>query len=292
MICLRLGNIRKQSNVSRAALAREMKIKAASLANYELCRAVVPYEIGREVCRRLDINQRWLAIGTNPPQPFFHVDPQIEAAIQGGLSFHAHYERHLKREIEARWARREANREKRPGGPWWLEEREPIRNLGHNRKEYQIALLTAQCAALMMQMDDTQQEIFFREMFRRSKELFSELFRVRHSSVDNWHLQSDNPLVRLTWNHLRKRLKKATAETGKQAAAAEFVGVNRSNLYRWVEGDREPGAEATFRLLEWVTAEEAKQQQSAASARTPATPKAQKKGSNSNETTRPSRRNK
>ena len=83
--------------------------------------------------------------------------------------------------------------------------------------------------------------------------------RTPKNIVDDSKQLADKTLVSLTWKELKRRLKNATAERGKKTAAADFAGVDRSNMNRWLDDDQEPGAEAAFRLLEWVTAEEAKQ---------------------------------
>lgn len=88
-------------------------------------------------------------------------------------------------------------------------------------------------------------------------------------NIDKAQQPSDNSPVSLTWKELKRRLKNATAERGKKAAAADFAGVDRSNMNRWLDDDQQPGAEATFRLLEWVTAEEAKQKNSGTGATAP-----------------------
>jgi transcriptional regulator with XRE-family HTH domain len=41
---------------------------------------------------------------------------------------------------------------------------------------------------------------------------------------------------------------------------AERFGVTRQSVAEWLSGDSAPTAETTLRLLEWVRAEEAKQQ--------------------------------
>jgi len=83
-------------------------------------------------------------------------------------------------------------------------------------------------------------------------------FKRAESSVDkvpNSEYQLD---VRLTWKQLKARLNKATEPRGKRAELARAVDVYQSRLNSWLDDVQEPGAEATFRLLEWVIAEEAK----------------------------------
>lgn len=58
------------------------------------------------------------------------------------------------------------------------------------------------------------------------------------------------------------RLNVATEERGKKSELANFLGVSLPVVSVWLAGKREPGGEATLRLLEWVQAQEAKQKSS------------------------------
>lgn len=69
---------------------------------------------------------------------------------------------------------------------------------------------------------------------------------------------------RLLWNDLRRRLKTATRKYGARAALARTFKVTPQAVAEWLSGASAPTAETTLRLLEWVTAEEAKQKRSAA----------------------------
>lgn len=59
---------------------------------------------------------------------------------------------------------------------------------------------------------------------------------------------------------LRARLLRATSERGAKAALAKEFGVSRQAVNAWLSGASAPEAETTLRLLEWVTADEAKKQ--------------------------------
>jgi len=103
------------------------------------------------------------------------------------------------------------------------------------------------------------------------------------SSIDkvpNSEYQLD---VRLTWKQLKARLNKATEPRGKRAELARAVDVYQSRLNSWLDDVQEPGAEATFRLLEWVTAEEAKTK-SSTGVQAPVEPKARTEKDTTNET--------
>ena len=62
-----------------------------------------------------------------------------------------------------------------------------------------------------------------------------------------------------SWRGLRRRLLKATAQTGARAQLARRLGVARQTVDKWLNQGVEPTANFTLRLLAWVTAREAKQ---------------------------------
>ena len=65
------------------------------------------------------------------------------------------------------------------------------------------------------------------------------------------------------WNGLRKRLARATAAHGAKIALARLFGISDAAVAQWINGTAKPSAELTLRVLEWVTAFEAKQNKSA-----------------------------
>jgi transcriptional regulator with XRE-family HTH domain len=63
-------------------------------------------------------------------------------------------------------------------------------------------------------------------------------------------------VVKAQLPRLRERLNRATKETGKMSALAEFLGVPLASVSRWLSGKREPGGEITLKLLHWVEQQE------------------------------------
>lgn len=57
---------------------------------------------------------------------------------------------------------------------------------------------------------------------------------------------------------LLERLNKATKETGKMSALADYLKVPLASVSRWLSGKREPGGENTLAMLNWVEREERK----------------------------------
>lgn len=71
------------------------------------------------------------------------------------------------------------------------------------------------------------------------------------------------------WPALKKRLQKATEESGKTSALAKFLKVKLSRVSQWLSDSekttREPGAEYALQMLQWV--EQQERQQNAPNAR-------------------------
>ena len=63
----------------------------------------------------------------------------------------------------------------------------------------------------------------------------------------------------MTWPDLRERLSLATASKGARTALARSFRVTSAAVSQWLSGKAAPKADTTLRLLQWVTAEEAKQ---------------------------------
>ena len=55
---------------------------------------------------------------------------------------------------------------------------------------------------------------------------------------------------------LLERLNRATNESGRMSALAEFLGVPLASVSRWLSGKREPGGEITLKMLHWVKQQE------------------------------------
>lgn len=56
------------------------------------------------------------------------------------------------------------------------------------------------------------------------------------------------------------RVRRCTTQRGMKAQLARFLGVPPQRLTDWFSGAIVPGGEVVLQLLEWVAAEEAKQQ--------------------------------
>jgi hypothetical protein len=79
------------------------------LASYEYAKSPLPPDVGREVCFRLGINQRWLATGRAPMKPCFDLSPNLEYQVKPRALFSHAYREVLSLEIEERFRELEAH---------------------------------------------------------------------------------------------------------------------------------------------------------------------------------------
>lgn len=286
-VCRRLLSIRESLRISRSVFAQSAGLPSKSYANYEGKMAAVPYYAGKAVCRAFDVNQRWLATGQSPRHPYVDLDTELKAGVPFKALFTEGFEDYLQKPM-LEWLRLFASAiSVRPedltdDDAVWLRVGGQVKDaadvfervigigvsgmIHYIPDRLRLPFVRAMCATIEKFKEEHTAEIdAWWEEFNREFEAEGK------TGVDKRQICTDNPDVRLTWNDLKKRLVRATADSGKKAEAAKFVGVHQSNLTRWLNTDREPGAGATFRLLEWVTAEEAKQQ-SSQGAQTPGEP--------------------
>lgn len=87
-IAMRLREERKLEKFSQPELASDSGIGRASLSNYEYGLAALPFGAGIKLCRRLDLNQRWLATGKGEHRPYvplpdLDLDANVETLYSG-----------------------------------------------------------------------------------------------------------------------------------------------------------------------------------------------------------------
>lgn len=271
------------TGLSRVDFAKSLGVSLSAYANYEWGNAKVPARIGWNVCHQFGINQEWLATGKEPRRPAYQLHTLMvpDDAFDGPFSLV--FERYLCGEIAKRRAEElRATGEISSTGAMEAPMRPGVGS--ENALPYLIDFLKASGEKLPLHLHWK----LFDEVvaaIRRLNERYAAEIRKHEAAKEaptglaaasRWEVKSgveirvsqikfdkpqifgDTSDVRLTWNDLRKRLVRATDDSGKKSEAAKFIGVNQSNLTRWINDEREPGAQAAFRILEWVTAEEAK----------------------------------
>ncbi len=97
----RLREARESTGLSRVEMAKRLGIDSASLANYEHGRVPTPYRVASQVAASANVNQRWLALGKSPREPFFLVPESFDEGVPKRLLFSFVYDRTLSEEIES-----------------------------------------------------------------------------------------------------------------------------------------------------------------------------------------------
>ena len=276
-ICTRLQKARESSRFSRVAFAGALGIPTLRLASYELGRVVLPYSVGVAACRQLNVNQRWLATGEIPMRPFFPVSRDIEAAIKGRDAFSDAYEFALKSPIHARWIGTELASFTEQAA---IRATDPIHKVwervSSETKESAISMIYIDAVRSLAMLNDAQAREYETALLNASWRSVSELLSGKTSVLDNVVINADKPSVPLKLKNVLDRVRAVCkGQRGKMRALSLFLDVPQSYVSAWLRPVKpvEPGGEAAFGMLAWVTAEEGQPNKSAADAITPATPK-------------------
>ena len=295
-ICQRVREVRLAEKWSQPIFAKELGITRERLASYEYAKAPIVYELGRLICNRLNVNQRWLAEGRPPMRHCIDVSPHAEALFPVRILFSEAYDKHLKGEIDDRIA----ELEEQLGAPLetavfddaLLDNWPPVGAPLAQGAEFYLKRI---CGILAHAMPPEIQAKFFGHLITEAQK-FSEAHK---NEMRDWLKESkeraDRHAVRerennLTlnagavtnqpmpsWPELKRRVEKLTEHRGAKTILARRCKVTRQAVTTWLKGNVQPGAEATLRLLDWVTEEEAKPQKSGNDADTSNPPKTQTK---------------
>ena len=294
-ICRRLHQARRQRRLSRVALGEAIGVPTTRLQNYDYERVPVPYDVGRAVCELCNVNQRWLATGELPASPFVYLGEELDREPPKGSLFSEVFATTLRGPVED-WLHTAAAA---MSGDVAEVGEEASLVLGRDARKFPEALdklLELAVIGMLHSVPDTLKTKYARHIVSASKEFaklhegeiarwwdeFDAEFAASQKpgakgKVDTFLNLEHDARVNLTWADLRKRLVRATAPAGKKAALAAALDVYQARLTGWLGGEHEPGVEVAFRMLAWVTAEEAKNQKSPGGVLAPPERKAQKR---------------
>lgn len=240
-ICKRLREFRELKRIARSKFAVSIGLAPERLASYESGRAPLRYAVVKQILKEYPINPIWLATGRESPCLLDIIDDVLfpEAASRTALFsevFEENYDA-FKNSIA-------------------------LQNYGLFERLMEV-----------LRQKDSSEAIQF--LLSASPEAFTTLrnYNLFHKEALDIlgpetkakkrlltdAATSDKPLdVKAQLPSLLERLKKATSETGKMSALAEYLGVPLASVSRWLSGKREPGGEITLKLLHWVEWQERK----------------------------------
>lgn len=263
---------REGTLLSQAFFARSIGLSRDQLASIETGRVPLQADCGVRLCIEMDLNPLWLAYGSEFEEWRFVKFPPLGAARR----------RQLFSELMAE--HREEYERTRNGV--FAQEEPSVFNSRKSRD------LTIEQRAVVALLDAWEIRIVAEDYWalarylRRAAEEFNLVkgALTQHArAVILSRMKSRDQVSR--WDKLRERLIRATEPIGARSALALAMNVSRQAVSEWLrKRDRAPAAETTLRLLEWVTAEEVKQEQKeAGSALTQPAPRTRKSKSTSHE---------
>lgn len=283
-ICGRVNFIRKEiAKWSQPDLAAALGITQNQLAGVEYKRAPLRLNMAKFLIERFDINQRWLALGSLPAQPSFPVTIQYSFGIKGNHLFSRYFDGYLNGEtsrIESAAIEMIGEADFRAG----KFDDAVFANFPPPgaTPEQAAAFFTGKaiCQRINwlppgLQLNYIKALIKIHEAFyaKHAKEISSldppALRKFLGAGVDvskrdltEAETSINLAEVKAQLPSLLVRLNRATKESGKMSALADFLGkasgqkVPLASVSRWLSGKREPGGEITLLLLQWVERQE------------------------------------
>ncbi len=252
----RIKVARRHFGISQEFLASLMSVTRDQLNNVEIGRVALRFLLGWRLCQWLDVNPLWVASGEGDMKRFIWM----------------HYDRTLDRELFS-----DVMSKIRISYSEWRE----IQSALEPRTYFEecLHLMTGNWQKTFGRARMSEQQKFLFYVAGASDEYVKRM-RIDRKGIK--HYLGNVIAIPLSWVELRRRLRAATAPPGAKAALARQFEVSTAAVSQWLSGANAPAADTTLRLLEWVVAEEAKQQKaSAGSASTQPAPKTQKSKSTS-----------
>ena len=302
-ICQRVRQVRLKKKWSQPHFAKELGISRARLASYEYAKAPIRYELGRLVCYRFNVNQRWLAEGREPVDHTLDISQHTEALFPVRTLFSEAYDRFLKPEIEERISAVKSfiGRSFEAGDfDDVLLDSYPL--IGASPREAALFFIKRSTEVASARMPPTLQ-LDFAQHIHKAVGAFYQKHKV---AIERWVSEqqmagaaaraekesakegltvddvSNMNAPDMTLANVITRLRNVTRGFGDKAQLARDLDVTRAAVSAWLGGVH-PSGKTMLKLLSWVEKAEAKQKNSAG-ASTPAEPTAQTLKGKSNET--------
>jgi transcriptional regulator with XRE-family HTH domain len=263
----RVQQVRQLERLSQKAFANVLGLSRDQLASIETGRVALPFEVGLRICLACDVNPLWLAVRRPAPirgcVPYAFSRGEQRGSFRDVITANEHG-------YDAEWVKR----------VWGSIEDYPP-------SEHQFVQLLRSWNISVPKADVPR----LRRYVMTVASIFPDVkdYLTIPSPVE---IVSDTKSPGFqNWKQLQARLLAATRPRGAKASLSRYLGVDRQLVTEWLKHSvRGPSAETTLRLLDWVTAEEARQTESAGGASTRPAPMTRKSKSTSHEKAKWSRR--
>ena len=267
-VCLRVREIRERKKWSQPDFAKEIGISKNRLASIEYGRTPLRYGLAVKICFKFDISLEWLATGQEPDEEYiplletskesskinqndlltkvlddvggsFSKPPDIKISKKE-LAKNVPADFDFKRQLAYQIKRVcETTEFKNVTDSWIFYDKVTTSIEGHLRR------LRAEGKVIRPITGES-----LLHSFNYSKTIsFLDLTGAATSG-------KLTPDVKKQLPSLLERLNRATKETGKMTALADYLGVTLASVSRWLSGKRVPNGERVLQMLLWVERQE------------------------------------
>jgi transcriptional regulator with XRE-family HTH domain len=264
-ICDRLKKARVARGQARWFLASTAGIDSDSLKRIELGRVPLRYSVARWLIPFLDLNPIWLLTGTGEMHGSIPLPSEADLKASESALFSEVFREKiwhvlktapetdsLKSDSLARFINYQAL------CAYFKAYFRDVPN-GHVQEFTKEMLAYGTSLFEALPQDDWKTLLQRRERFNRFWEELNGSASSNNPSLTRIHVSVNTSDVKAQWPLLKKRLQRATAETGSKSRLAEFLGAKLASVSQWLtdsDNAREPGADTALRMLQWVERQE------------------------------------
>jgi len=248
-ILARLKQCRRSLELPRRLFAKAAGLDSSIIVRLELERMPLRFGIGRALCNAHSINPEWLATGEGDPAaafglPFVDKIQTNEDALFSSVLKEACTADFLeKTDVVARWKDSSSSFARGQLVDFWGDViQQAFEKVPGEKMNMLDAKIRAVLERIIGRVPDHPAVKKWRQHFPKNNDLTKRVNPAKHEPVQN------------LWAGLKARIQKATASPGEKSALAEFLGVDLTQVSRWLspKTKREPGADYTLKMLHWV----------------------------------------
>jgi transcriptional regulator with XRE-family HTH domain len=263
-ICRRLASFRMSLGATRGQASLRCGVDSAQLERFELCRSPVRLAEALAFARAFHMNLFWLGNGRGSPHDYFgsvtRLFEEIESSATKPLLLSQAIDSPQIATIICENRLRFANAHVR-----WFAKLAANGSLDKLSEEtldqLNDAAIKAANEMARLPLQELDRLLLAKPEIDASSSESEGKPSIRSTSGTGIACLEGVNLETSHWELLRERLRAVTQARGAQKALAQAFGVAQQSVSQWLTGDSVPTAENALRLVEWVTAAEAKQQQ-------------------------------
>jgi len=269
-ICERLRLARQATKLSQVAFANLVQIDSSRLASYEHARVPIRFDMALKLGRLADVSLRWLAEGVEPKKNRFRISESLLAQIPKNCLFSEAWQHLLKPSFDQAIKKFEARTKSKLDGRTLKCSDITVGGIvgvGYISASNILSFLNEDLSGVLKSIPPHLLEGFYAEITNTWRHFVN----LNIIEIHEWESRMKNlpkkdlphpatfdkkSEVKPQLPNLLERLNRATRESGKMSALADYLKVPLASVSRWLSGKREPGGEIALKLLQWVEQQE------------------------------------